>query len=120
MPKKRPLILVTNDDGITAPGIRTLIEVMNTIGEVYVVAPDAPQSGMGHAITINDTLYCNSMTVVKGEPQIEYSCSGTPVDCVKIAVNEILKENSIREGDNDEIITYEPYWLKVKQEIEKL
>jgi 5'-nucleotidase len=54
MSKKKPLILVTNDDGITAPGIRTLIEVMNTIGDVVVVAPDAPQSAMGHAITIND------------------------------------------------------------------
>ena len=55
---KRPLILVTNDDGITAPGIRTLINVMNSIGDVVVVAPDSPQSGMGHAITINETLYC--------------------------------------------------------------
>ena len=48
---KRPLILVTNDDGITAPGLRALIKVMNTIGEVIVVAPDSPQSAMGHAIT---------------------------------------------------------------------
>ena len=100
---------MTNDDGITAPGIRTLIEVMNTIGEVYVVAPDAPQSAMGHAITINDALYCNSMTVVKGESQIEYSCSGTPVDCVKIAVNEILKRkpdlcvSGINHGSNSSI-----------------
>ena len=54
---KRPLILVTNDDGITAPGIRSLIRVMNSIGEVIVVAPDSPQSAMGHAITINNTLY---------------------------------------------------------------
>ena len=55
---KRPLILVTNDDGITAPGIRSLIRVMNSIGDVIVVAPDSPQSAMGHAITINNTLYC--------------------------------------------------------------
>ena len=55
---KKPLILVTNDDGITAPGLRTLINIMNEIGDVIVVAPDSPQSGMGHAITINDTLYC--------------------------------------------------------------
>ena len=54
---KKPLILVTNDDGITAPGLRTLIHVMNKIGEVVVVAPDSPQSGMGHAITISDPLY---------------------------------------------------------------
>ena len=49
----KPLILVTNDDGITAPGLRTLIHIMNEIGEVVVVAPDSPQSGMGHAITIS-------------------------------------------------------------------
>ncbi|MBT8274430.1 MAG: 5'/3'-nucleotidase SurE, partial [Bacteroidia bacterium] len=52
---KKPLILVTNDDGITAPGIRTLIKVMNKIGDVIVVAPDSPQSGMGHAITVDAT-----------------------------------------------------------------
>ncbi|MDG1039881.1 MAG: 5'/3'-nucleotidase SurE, partial [Polaribacter sp.] len=87
--KERPLILVTNDDGITAPGIRALIEVMNEIGDVFVVAPDSPQSGMGHAITVDNVLHCNSITVDDG-PQIEYSCSGTPADCVKMAVNSIL------------------------------
>jgi 5'-nucleotidase len=86
---KRPLILVTNDDGITAPGIRALIDVMNTLGEVVVVAPDSPQSAMGHAITINSTLYCTEVVVDQG-PQKEYQCSGTPADCVKLAVNELL------------------------------
>ncbi|MDT0556258.1 5'/3'-nucleotidase SurE [Patiriisocius hiemis] len=109
MSKKKPLILVTNDDGITAPGIRTLIEVMNTIGDVCVVAPDTPQSAMGHAITINDTLYCNTVKVHENEPQKEYSCSGTPVDCVKLAVNEILKRkpdlcvSGINHGSNSSI-----------------
>jgi len=109
MAKKRPLILVTNDDGITAPGIRALIEVMNTIGDVLVVAPDAPQSAMGHAITINDTLYCNKIKAVDGQPQKEYSCSGTPVDCVKLAVNEVLKRkpdlcvSGINHGSNSSI-----------------
>jgi len=56
--KKKPLILITNDDGITAPGLRSLIKVMNQIGDVVVVAPDSPQSAMGHAITINNTLFC--------------------------------------------------------------
>ena len=60
---KRPLILVTNDDGITAPGIRTLISVMNTIGDVVVVAPDSPQSAMGHAITVNSTLYIEKVNI---------------------------------------------------------
>ncbi len=86
---KKPLILVTNDDGITAPGIRALISVMNEIGEVYVVAPDKPQSGMGHAITIDSTLSCDPIVIDKG-PQKEYSCSGTPVDCVKLAIDQIL------------------------------
>ena len=109
MTTKRPLILVTNDDGIHAPGIRFLIKIMNTFGDVVVVAPDAPQSGMGHAITINDTLYCEAIKVSKNEPQSEYTCSGTPVDCVKIAVNEILKRkpdlcvSGINHGSNSSI-----------------
>lgn len=106
--KDRPLILVTNDDGITAPGIRTLIEVMNEIGDVFVVAPDSPQSGKGHAITIDSTLYVEAVTIDEG-PQIEYSCSGTPVDCVKLAVNEILNRkpdlcvSGINHGSNSSI-----------------
>jgi 5'-nucleotidase len=84
----RPLILVTNDDGVTAPGINALIEVMKTLGDVIVVAPDKPQSGMGHAITINSTLRIQKLNI--HEVLDEYSCTGTPVDCVKIAVNKIL------------------------------
>lgn len=109
MAQKRPLILVTNDDGINAPGIRALIEVMNDLGEVYVVAPDAPQSGMGHAITINDAIYCNHIKLANDQTQIEYSCSGTPVDCVKLAVNEIIKRkpdlcvSGINHGSNSSI-----------------
>ena len=90
MEQDRPLILVTNDDGITAPGIRTLIKAMLPLGEVVVVAPDAPQSGMGHAITVNDTLYCDPINVDDSLDIREFSCSGTPADCVKIAVNEVL------------------------------
>jgi 5'-nucleotidase len=86
---KKPLILVTNDDGINAPGIRTLITVMKTIGDVVVVAPDSPQSGMGHAITLNATLYATEVNIDNG-PQKEFSCSGTPADCVKLAIREIL------------------------------
>ena len=106
--KKRPLILVTNDDGITAPGLRTLVKVMNKIGEVVVVAPDSPQSGMGHAITVDDTLYCRKENIDNG-PQTEYSTSGTPADCVKLAVNEILKHkpdlcvSGINHGSNASI-----------------
>ena len=89
MKKKKPLILVTNDDGITAPGIAALVEVMKTLGDVVVVAPDKAQSGMGHAITINSTLRINKSKVYGVKE--EYSCTGTPVDCVKFAVNKIMK-----------------------------
>ena len=105
---KKPLILVTNDDGITAPGIRNLIAVMNEIGEVVVVAPDSPQSAMGHAITINSTLHCTPIEVPEGTHK-EYSCSGTPADCVKLAVNEILDRkpdlcvSGINHGSNSSI-----------------
>lgn len=87
----KPLILVTNDDGINAPGLRSLIHVMNSIGKVVVVAPDSAQSGMGHAITINSTLRCTHVKLDDG-PQQEFSCSGTPADCVKLGVHEILKQ----------------------------
>lgn len=108
MSKTKPLILVTNDDGITAPGMRALIAVMSEIGEVVVVAPDKPQSAMGHAITINSTLYLNKISK-EGAVITEYSCSGTPVDCVKLAVNEILKRkpdlcvSGVNHGSNSSI-----------------
>ena len=108
MSKRKPLILVTNDDGITAPGIRALIDVMSKIGDVLVVAPDKPQSAMGHAITINSTLYLNKISA-DDATVTEYSCSGTPVDCVKLAVNEILKKkpdlcvSGVNHGSNSSI-----------------
>lgn len=89
--KEKPLILVTNDDGITAPGIRSLIQMMNEIGEVYVVAPDSPQSGMGHAITVDNTIFCEKVKIDDGpQSEREWACSGTPVDCVKLAISKIL------------------------------
>lgn len=85
---KKPLILVTNDDGITAPGIRNLVDFMNEIGEVVVVAPNSPQSGKGHAITINSTLTYEEINL--DGPQKDFALSGTPVDCVKFALDKIL------------------------------
>ncbi len=85
----KPLILVTNDDGITAPGLRNLIRYLNGFGDIVVVAPDSPQSGKGHAITVDATLFLNKMPVNDGATQ-EYSCSGTPADCVKLALRELL------------------------------
>jgi len=89
MTSKRPTILVVNDDGITAPGIKVLLEEMQQIGDVTVVAPDSPQSGMGHAITIGKPLRLDEVQLYSGVKM--YKCSGTPVDCVKLAVNQIFK-----------------------------
>jgi len=90
---KKPLILVTNDDGITAKGIATLVDIVRPLGEVVVVAPDSPQSGQGHAITIKDPLR------LKPSKQfgdiVAYECSGTPVDCVKLANNVALKGRKV-------------------------
>lgn len=86
---KKPTILVVNDDGITALGIKNLIEVMQEIGRVVVVAPDGPQSGMGHAITIGKPLRFDKVELYPGVEM--YKCSGTPVDCVKLAVNKVFK-----------------------------
>ncbi len=108
MKKDKPLILVTNDDGISAPGIRALIAVMSEIGTVVVVAPDSPQSATGHGITINNTLFINKISKETDDIQ-EYSTSGTPVDCVKLAVNEILKRkpdlcvSGVNHGSNSSI-----------------
>lgn len=89
MKSAKPTILVVNDDGITAPGIKALMGVMKEIGHVVVVAPDSPQSGMGHAITIGSPLRLDRVELY--EDIESYSCSGTPVDCVKLAVNKVLK-----------------------------
>lgn len=109
-PNNKPLILVTNDDGITAPGIRALIKMMNEIGEVYVIAPDSPQSGMGHAITIDSTLFCEKVKIDDGpQSDREWACSGTPVDCVKLGINRILPRrpdicvSGINHGSNSSI-----------------
>jgi 5'-nucleotidase len=88
--QREPVILVTNDDGINAPGIRNLVEAVKGLGKVVVVAPDKPQSGMGHAITIGVPLRLHKVQMFEG---IEcYQCSGTPVDCVKLAVDKVLHQ----------------------------
>lgn len=86
--KELPTILVTNDDGITSPGIRNLIEAAKTLGKVVVVAPDKAQSGMGHAITIGTPLRMDKVDMF-GDIEA-WQISGTPVDCVKLAVDKIL------------------------------
>lgn len=85
---EKPVILITNDDGITAPGLRHLVEAVRDLGKVVVVAPDKPQSGMGHAITIGSPLRLHQVSIFDG---IEaWQCSGTPADCVKLAVDKVL------------------------------
>ena len=105
---QRPLILVTNDDGITAPGIRNLVESVVDLGDVVVVAPDSHQSGMGHAITISNILRMTPHDF--GVAGVDaYKTSGTPVDCVKLAIYKILKRkpdillSGINHGSNASI-----------------
>jgi len=104
----KPLILVSNDDGITAPGIRTLVNVMKKIGDVVVVAPDSPQSGMGHAITVGNTLRLDKSLAF--DDVEAWECSGTPADCVKLAKHHVLKErqpdlvvSGINHGSNSSV-----------------
>ncbi|HNP94760.1 MAG TPA: 5'/3'-nucleotidase SurE [Cyclobacteriaceae bacterium] len=87
---QKPLILVSNDDGITSKGIRTLVNIMKELGDVIVVAPDSPQSGMGHAITVGDTLRLEENYIFDGIKA--YECSGTPADCVKLARHYVLRD----------------------------
>ncbi|MBC7384333.1 MAG: 5'/3'-nucleotidase SurE [Bacteroidia bacterium] len=104
---ERPLILISNDDGITAPGIIALVNAVKDLGEVVVVAPDSPQSGMGHAVTITRPLRLDQ-TKLYGEI-ISYQCSGTPADCVKLAVDKVLHRkpdlllSGINHGSNSSI-----------------
>ncbi len=105
--KENPLILITNDDGISAPGIINLIKVAKKVSNrIVVVAPNSPQSGMGHAITMNSTLRLSPFPMEGVEA---YSCSGTPVDCVKIATSKVLDESpdlilsGINHGSNSSI-----------------
>ncbi len=102
-----PLILVTNDDGIGANGIRALVEVAKEFGETVVVAPDSPQSGMGHAITLKKPLRLKEVSIFENVKA--FKCSGTPVDCVKIAVDVVLARkpdlcvSGINHGPNSSI-----------------
>ncbi|MDR2949849.1 MAG: 5'/3'-nucleotidase SurE [Prevotella sp.] len=87
MEKRKPLILITNDDGYQAKGIEALIESVKDLGEVLVVAPDGPRSGMSSAITSLQPL---RVQLVKNEPDYKlYISTGTPVDCVKLGINEL-------------------------------
>ncbi len=104
---EKPLILVCNDDGITAPGIRALVDAVKHLGQVIVVAPDSPQSAMGHAVTISKPLRLEK-TNLYGDI-VSYQCSGTPADCIKLAVDKVLHRkpdllvSGINHGSNSSI-----------------
>lgn len=89
----KPLILVTNDDGVTAPGIHALAEMASELGEVVVVAPDSHQSGQGHAVTLNRPIFLRP-TLAFTEFEA-YECSGTPVDSVKLGKQVVCKDREV-------------------------
>ena len=84
----RPTILVTNDDGVNANGIHSLATCLMDLGNVVVFAPDGPRSGMSSAITSDTTISYQPVTEM--EHLRVYACTGTPTDCVKLAMNEVL------------------------------
>jgi len=88
---KRPLIFVTNDDGVGARGLQTAIGIARKFGRVVAIAPERPQSGMSHAITMYRPLYLRK--VHEEEDLMIYACDGTPVDCVKMAFDHLLKDD---------------------------
>lgn len=104
MSENRPLILITNDDGIEAKGLKNLVEAVESFGDIVIVAPTKAQSGMGHAITVNDVLRLKKSSMYSNYNA--FSCSGTPVDCVKIALSDVIKKkpdlllSGINHGEN--------------------
>jgi 5'-nucleotidase len=102
--EQQKLILITNDDSVHAKGLHSLVTVAKKLGRVVVVAPDKPQSGMGHAITIHHPLRLKKSNLF--DDVEAYSCSGTPVDCVKLGIYEVLHSrpdlilSGINHGEN--------------------
>ena len=104
MTVNKPLILISNDDGVTAKGINELIKYLQPLGEIVVMAPDSPRSGAGCALTVTQPV---RYQLVKQEPGLTiYACSGSPVDCIKLAIHAILDRKpdlvvaGINHGDN--------------------
>jgi 5'-nucleotidase len=86
--KGNRLILITNDDGVRAKGLLTLIDIVRPLGDIFVIAPEESQSGMSHAITVKTPIRVKKIEDEKGI--VIYSCNGTPADCVKLALNKFL------------------------------
>ncbi|HNS18456.1 MAG TPA: 5'/3'-nucleotidase SurE [Bacteroidales bacterium] len=83
------IILISNDDGVNAPGINTLADIMQGFGKVCIVAPQEPMSGMGHAVTVRHPLRLRKLEEKEG--LLRYSCTGTPADAVKLGIQVVLK-----------------------------
>ena len=104
MENRRPLILISNDDGIMAKGISELIKFLRPLGEIVVMAPDAPRSGSGCAITVTQPVHYQLLR--KDVGLTVYKCSGTPSDCIKLVQNTVLERKpdlvvgGINHGDN--------------------
>jgi 5'-nucleotidase len=104
---KMPLILITNDDGADAKGIEVLTRLMMQIGDVVVVAPDGPRSAPSNALTVTHPIRFKKIEEKKG--LVRYTCTGTPTDCVKLALNEIVERqpdiivSGINHGSNSAI-----------------
>lgn len=92
MTNKRPLFLVSNDDGYSAPGVHCLTQFLSTIGDVVAVCPEGAQSGKSMALTVNEPLRLRKIEDYKDvEPNVEwYAVNGTPVDCVKLSMHAVL------------------------------
>ena len=89
----KPVILVVNDDGYEAKGLVAMVEIARSFGEVVVVTPDQPRSGVGHSITFMQPL---RLHLYKEEDGIQYwRTNGTPVDCVKLGQKVIFKDRPI-------------------------
>lgn len=103
----KPLILVTNDDGYLAPGLEALISLVKPFGDILVVAPEKGSSGMAHAITISTPLRLSKVS--QNENVSIYKVNGTPADCVKLAINQLIKDkptmlvSGINHGSNTSI-----------------
>lgn len=110
--EKKPLIFITNDDGYQAKGITSLIEYLTGLGEIVVVAPDGPRSGMSGSITSIQPIRYNLQYQDIEKDITVYSCTGTPVDCVKLGISEILKRqpdilvSGINHGSNASICVH--------------
>ena len=99
-------ILISNDDGINAEGIKILAQEISKIANTYVVAPDSPRSASGHAITLHKPILINDEFIAENVEA--YSTSGTPADCVKVGIESILKDIEI------DLVKWNKQWTKFR------